>query len=218
MQNEWRGRLEYLPRNFPGIGPNRKEPLINETVSQQQVTQILELISEDQATFDELIPLVYEDLRRIGRAQRRRFNAAPTLQTTALVNEAFLRLRDNSSSRVIQNRLHLQRLAAVVMRQLILDYARRKFSAKRGGNLVHQELNDEIHGAEASDVGFVLELEQALKNLESEEPRMAEVIAARFYAGYTVDEIAAMLDISPKTVSRDLRRGKAWLALELKNH
>lgn len=186
-------------------------------IPDHEVTRLLGQVRESPAIFDRIIPLVYDDLKRIGHMQRLRFSAGPTIQTTALVHEAFLKLRRHTDT-PIENRLHFQRLAALVMRQLILDYARRRLSEKRGGQLHHTELEPERVGHEDEDASFVLAVESALEKMEASDRRLAEVSAARFFAGYTIDEIATMLELSPRTVSRDLRRARAWLKLELDDH
>ncbi len=185
-----------------------------EPAIEQEVTRLLDEIRSTPDLFDRLIPLVYEDLKRIGSAQRRRLGGGSTLQTTALVHEAFLKLRGHADSG-IENRLHLQRLAAMVMRQLILDYARKQLADKRGGGQAAQELNNELHGRRDDDADVVFAVEEALTMIAETDERMAEILAAKLFAGYTNDEIGAMLDLSGRTVSRELRRGRAWLKVEL---
>ena len=106
-------------------------------VNPTEVTRLLDEIRSSPELFDRLMPMVYDDLKRIGHAQRRRLGGSATLQTTALVHEAFLKLRGHAGDR-IENRLHFRRLAACVMRQLILDYARKQLTAKRGGDQVRR--------------------------------------------------------------------------------
>lgn len=181
-----------------------------------EVTRLLEQIRESPEMFDQIIPLVYDDLRRIGHNQRAQMNMpqGPTLQTTALVHEAFIKLRGDAG-RPIEDSRHFRHLAAKVMRQLILDYARKQASDKRGGGLVHEELSPERRAGATTDEDFVLAVEDAMRRLEGADPRQAEVAAASFYAGYTAGEIAAMLSISERTVRRELQKARAWLMLEL---
>ncbi|MGY6630993.1 MAG: ECF-type sigma factor [Wenzhouxiangella sp.] len=190
-----------------------------DSISDGEVTQLIEELRQDPDQFDRLIPLMYNDLRRIGHNQRAAagFIAGPTLQTTALVNEAFLKLRGRLDQGC-ENRLHFQRLMAKVMRQLIIDYARRQLAEKRGGMNVHETLT-EAHAA-ADDVArqdsdFTLAVEEALKSLEADNPRQAEILAATLYAGYTSRELADILDLSERTVRRELQKGRAWLMLAL---
>lgn len=182
---------------------------------QNDITQILAEIRRSPDQFERLIPMLYDDLRRIGHNQRRSAGmiAGPTLQTTALVNEAFLKLRGKIHDR-IENRLHFQRLMAQVMRQLIIDYARRQMAEKRGGQLQHEPLSEQIATPE-DDCSFTMVLESALQQLERDQPRQAEILAASLFAGYTAEEIGQMLDISERTVRREIAKGRAWLVMEL---
>ena len=188
-----------------------------QTPDNDDITQILEEIRRSPDQFERLIPMLYDDLRRIGHNQRRSAGmiAGPTLQTTALVNEAFLKLRGKMHHR-IENRLHFQRLMAQVMRQLIIDYARRQMAEKRGGMLQHEPLSDQIATPE-EDSSFTLLVESALSQLERDQPRQAEMLAASLFAGYTADEIGQMMDVSERTVRREIAKGRAWLMLELED-
>ncbi len=181
------------------------------------ITRLLEEIRQAPEQFERLIPLLYNDLRRIGHNQRAAAGlmAGPTLQTTALVNEAFLKIRGRIQDR-IESRLHFQRLMAKVMRQLIIDYARRQMTEKRGGHQLHEALSERI-AAEEDDPAFTLALDAAMQRLERQDPRQAEILAATLFAGYTADEVAEMLDISERTVRRELRKARAWLVLELED-
>ena len=184
-------------------------------IEPHEITRLLEEIRRSPEQFERLIPLMYEDLKRIGHNQRASAGAisGPTLQTTALVNEAFLKLQGRLPER-IENRLHFKRLMAKVMRQLIVDYARRQAAEKRGGRQGDLEWSDEMSPVEA-DSGFTLAVESALIRLERDQPRQAEVLAASIYLGCTADEIGQMLDVSERTVRRELQKGRAWLMLEL---
>lgn len=187
------------------------------TADQQEITRILDEIRRAPDQFERLIPMLYDDLRRIGHNQRRSagFIAGPTLQTTALVNEAFLKLRGRIRDR-IENRLHFQRLMAQVMRQLIIDYARRQMADKRGGQILHEPLDDQV-AAPDTDSSFTLALEDAMQRLEQDQPRQAEILAASLFAGYTAEEIAGMLELSERTVRREIAKGRAWLMMELEH-
>jgi len=186
-----------------------------EPVPEHEVTRLLNEVRETPELFDKVLPLVYDDLKRIGHNQRRQLGAGLTMQTTALVHEACLKLRDHAVHEV-ENRLHLKRLAAMVMRQLIFDYARRQQSAKRGGGQPHVSLEDhQVPVTETHDADLILAIEQILDEIRLSNPRMAEVITARFFAGYSIDEIAEIMAISSRTVTRDLTRARAWLRTEL---
>jgi len=186
-------------------------------VAEDQVTALLEKVRNDGARFGDVIGLVYDDLKRIGHQQRFRFDAPPTLQTTALVNEAFLKLQQAGEIR-IENRNHLKRLAAVVMRQLIFDHARRGTAQKRGAGIRADTLEDHRVAGIEHDAGAVLEIERAFRRMQAVDPRMAEVAGARLFAGYTHEEIAELLDCSPRTVRRIFTRARAWLKLELEGY
>jgi len=175
---------------------------------------MLEHVRSSDEEFGEVIRLVYDDLKRIGHNQRFRFNAGDTLQTTALVNEAFMKMQAGAGQR-IENRNHLRRLAAVVMRQLILDHARREQSQKRGSGQRAETLDEQHAGGADRDAGTVLEIERALRKLEEVSPRMAEIAGAKMFAGYTLEEIAELVDGSPRTARREFKRAQAWLKMEL---
>lgn len=186
-----------------------------EPVPEHEITRLLNQVRETPELFDQVLPLVYDDLKRIGHNQRRWLGAGPTMQTTALVHEACLKLRDHAAGDV-ENRLHLKRLAAMVMRQLIFDYARRQQSGKRGGGQPHSSIDDQqVPVAETHDADLILAIEKILDQIRIGNPRMAEVITARFFAGYSIDEIAEIMGMSSRTVTRDLTRARAWLKAEL---
>ncbi|MEE4304081.1 MAG: ECF-type sigma factor [Wenzhouxiangella sp.] len=183
-------------------------------VPEHEVTRLLEEIREAPDLFERLMPLVYDDMKRIGRAQRRRLGGNATLQTTALVHEAFLKMR-RSAGGDIENRLHFQRLAACVMRQLILDYARKRLASKRGGDQVRETFEEADCRMEDEDLIRVIAVDRALERMADSDQRMTEALAAQLYAGATVEEIGEMFGISSRTVIRDLRRARAWLKIEL---
>ena len=188
-----------------------------EPLPDQEITAMLEHVRSSDEEFGEVIRLVYDDLKRIGHNQRFRFNAGDTLQTTALVNEAFMKMQAGAGQR-IENRNHLRRLAAVVMRQLILDHARREQSQKRGSGQRAETLDEQHAGGADRDAGTVLEIERALRKLEEVSPRMAEIASAKMFAGYTLEEIAELVDCSPRTARREFKRAQAWLKMELADY
>ena len=183
-------------------------------LDEHEVTRLLHEVRETPELFDQVLPLVYDDLKRIGHNQRRQLGAGLTMQTTALVHEACLKLRDQAAGDV-ENRLHLKRLAAMVMRQLIFDYARRQQSIKRGGGQPHGSIDDYKVAADAPDADLILAIEKIFEQMRASNPRMAEVITARFFAGYSIGETSKMMGISSRTVTRDLTRARAWLKTEL---
>jgi RNA polymerase sigma factor (TIGR02999 family) len=181
------------------------------------ITRLLDEIRQSPDQFERLIPLMLDDMKRIGHNQRASAGhmAGPTLQTTALVNEAFLKLHGRLQD-PIENRTHFRRLIGQVMRQLIVDYARRQMTEKRGGLIAHDELGDDIPAPD-EDLSFTLALESAMSRLEKSSQRTAEIMAASLYAGFTAPEMCAIFDLSERTVRRELARGRAWLVMELED-
>ncbi len=175
---------------------------------------MLSELREQPDSIDRILPLVYEDLREVARCQQARFGTSPTLQTTELVHEAFLKLRA-SANQDFRNRLHLKRLTSLAIRQLIVDHARGKLAVKRGSGQAPLSLNEEVATDHSHGEETVLMVNEALARLEEVNPRLAEVVIARFFGGMTSEEIAEMLDISMRTVQRDWDRAKAWLLVEM---
>ena len=178
--------------------------------SQQQVTELLAAWGGgDQAARDELMPLVYEELRRLARRFMHRERAGHTLQTSALVNEAFLRLVDQKNVRW-QDRAHFFGIAARLMRQVLVDYARRRGYAKRGGDVRRVPLDEAVVVSEER-AAEVVALDDALKSLAEIDPRKSQVVELRFFGGLSIEETAEVLGVSEGTVRRDWALAKAWL-------
>ena len=167
----------------------------------------------DHAALDQLIPLVFADLKEIAHRRLRSERQGHTLQTTALVNEVYLKLV-NEREMQWQNRAHFFAVAARLIRNILVDYARTKNYAKRGGGAVHVTLDEAVMMADerATDV---LTLDEALQALAAVDERKCKVAELRFFAGLSVEETAEVLKISPETVTRDWRMAKAWLRKEL---
>jgi len=160
-----------------------------------------------------LLPLVYEELHRLAQARLRRTPPGNTLQTTALIHEAYLKLV-GSGDPGWNGRNHFFGAAARAMRDILVDQARRKAAAKHGGAMRRVDLDQaEIVLDEPPEA--LLALEEALKRLETEEPRLGEIVMLRYFAGLTQGETAAALGVSERTVERDWRYIKAWLRREL---
>jgi RNA polymerase sigma-70 factor (ECF subfamily) len=183
----------------------------------QQSPEITQMLlawgNGEEKALERLMPLVYDELRRIARNFMRRQSPGHTLQTTALVNEAYLRLID--SSRVNwQDRTHFFAISAQLMRRILVDFARRKNSLKRGGELVHITLHDEaeIHVKDQTDL---VALDEELTRLAKLSPRQSQIVELRYFAGFTEDQIAETLKISSRTVRRDWTLARAWLYREL---
>jgi RNA polymerase sigma factor (TIGR02999 family) len=178
------------------------------------LTQMLrQWAAGDPQMADRLVPLVYEELKRIAARELRRERPAHTLQATALVNEAYLRLRKIHGMEW-ESRTRFLAFAAHVMRRVLVDHARRKGFAKRGGLGVHVTL------AEAEQIGVsrppdLVALDEALARLGTIDPRKATVVELRFFGGLSVEETAEVLRVSPETIKREWRRAKAWLYREL---
>jgi RNA polymerase sigma factor (TIGR02999 family) len=175
-----------------------------------EVTRIREQIDRgDPAAAEELLPLVYDELRRLAAVKMANEAPGQTLQPTALVHEAWLRLSQESRSNW-RNREQFYAMAAEVMRRILVDRARRRRSRKHGGDLERVDLESvELPGP--GDDGLVLEVDEALERLIAEDPEKAEVVKLRFFVGLENSEVAALLGVSEKTVQRHWAFAKAWL-------
>ncbi len=179
-----------------------------------QVTELLLAWSNgDQSAFDKLMPLIDEELRRLAHRYMSRERAGHTLQTTALINEAFLHLV-NRKNLQWQNRAHFFGLAAQVMRTILVDHARSHASVKRGGGTRNLEL-DETLVVSQQKAAEVVALDEALKQLALIDPRQSTIVELRFFGGLTVEEAAEVLHVSPVTIKREWSTAKAWLYHEL---
>ena len=163
----------------------------------------------DAAALDRLIPVVYDELRRVARRRLRGESPGHALQSTALVHEVYLRLVDVDRM-TLTSRTHFFALAARLMRQILVDHARRQHADKRGGRVTILSLDDVSPPARQSSVD-VLALDQALDALSSIDDRQGRVVELRFFAGLNIDEAAEALGISPATVEREWALAKAWL-------
>ncbi len=169
----------------------------------------------DRAALERLLPLVENELRRIAHIHMRRENRNHTLQTTALVNEAYLKLIDQNKTRW-QNRAHFFGIAATIMRRILLNYARDQNRAKRGGKVSHVPIDEAaVVSMERSEE--LIALDEALERLAALDPRKARVVELRYFGGLEVEEIAEVLKVSPITVMRDWRFAKAWLSREIEH-
>jgi RNA polymerase sigma-70 factor, ECF subfamily len=179
-----------------------------------EVTQLLiDWSHGDRAALDKLMPLIDEELRRLAHRYMRQERAGHTLQTTALVNEAFLRLV-NRKNLQWQNRAHFFGIAANLMRTILVDHARSHASAKRGGGARKLELNEALVVSQQK-ASEVIALDEALKQLALIDPRQSRIVELRFFGGLTVEEAAEVLNVSPVTIKREWSTAKAWLYREL---
>jgi RNA polymerase sigma factor (TIGR02999 family) len=182
--------------------------------SPKEVTQLLLDWSQgNQAALDELTPLVYEELRRLAHHHMRRERAGHTLQTTALVNEAYLRLVDQKNVRW-QNRAHFFAVSAQLMRRILVDYARKHRYAKRGGGALKVSL-DEAAILPEERAADLMALDDALKSLAAIDPQQSRVVELRFFGGLTIEETAEVLKLSQDMVKREWSTAKAWLYQEM---
>ena len=178
------------------------------------VTQLLRAWKQgDRAALDQLVPLIHDDLRRLARQRANSLAPGASLQATALVNEAYLRLA-HSTPAEFKDRAHFFAVSATVMRQIIIDEARSRSRDKRGGDWQRVALDETEVGAGA-DPERLLAIDEALQRLSGVDGRKARVVELRFFAGMTNSEIAEVLSVSADTVKRDWTFAKLWLAREL---
>ena len=180
------------------------------TPTSHEVTELLLAWSAgDQAALDRLVPLVYDELHRLAKSYMRTERAGHTLQTTALIHEAYLRLIDASHVKW-QNRAHFFGVAAHLMRQILVRAARERGAQKRGGDAQQVSLDEALLVSPAKDEDLVA-IDEALSALAEVDARKAKVVEMRFFGGLTEEEIAFALRISPETVRRDWRIARSWL-------
>lgn len=180
----------------------------------QNVTQILQQVEQGDATaVKRLLPLVYEELRRLAAQRMSAERPDHTLQPTALVHEAWLRLVDVPEAQQWDSRGHFFVAAAEAMRRILIDQARRRLSEKRGGQMTRRPLTDEMTGQE-SDEHLVM-LDEALTRLRQKDPIKAELVTLRYFSGLTLSETAAFLQISEATADRYWSYARAWLHQEV---
>jgi RNA polymerase sigma factor (TIGR02999 family) len=178
------------------------------------VTQLLAKVGAgNQAAFDEVFPLVYAELRRIAAREMRREKPGRTLQTTALVHEAYLRLLKDASLS-FENRAHFLGIAAHAMREILIEHARARSARKRGGGAVRITLDDLVAPVPSPSID-VLALDEALQRLARLDERHARVVELRYFGGLSVEETAVALELSPATVKRAWTIARAWLFREL---
>ena len=175
---------------------------------------LVRLRSGDSQALDRLLPMVYEELRALAGSALRGEDAGHTLNSTALVHEAYLRLVGGDVLQPV-DRHHFFAIAARSMRRVLIDYARTRKRKKRGSGAAHLPLEDAAHFLAAEATEELVALDRALEKLEEVSPRTAEVVEHRFFAGLTFTEIADSLGVSRKTVQRDWLLGRAWLRKEL---
>jgi RNA polymerase sigma factor (TIGR02999 family) len=184
--------------------------------SPTDVTQmLLDWSKGNQSALDKLMPLIYDELRRLASSYLRRERPDHTLQATALVHEAYLRLADQQHLH-FQSRAHFFGLAAQVIRGILVDHARSHYAAKRGGALRKLSLDEAIEVEERREVDLIA-LDEALASLALLDPQQSRIVELRYFGGLTIEETAEFLRISPATVKRDWNTARAWLHREISN-
>jgi RNA polymerase sigma factor (TIGR02999 family) len=199
-------RLFSTRSDYPAIAVNPQP--------ETQVTQLLQRWQEgSQQALEALMPLVYNELKRLAGSYLRRERPDHTLQSAALVNEAYLRLVGQTQTRW-QNKAHFYGIAAQMMRRILADHARGHNAAKRGAGMPELELGEAMVQAQSRSVD-VLDLEEALQKLEKLDAQQGRIVELRFYAGLSIEDTANVLGISPATVKRDWAAARAWLFLQV---
>ena len=184
------------------------------TAAPEQVTALLLAWNQgDETALDKLMPLIYDELRRLAHRYMSGERAGHTLQTTALVNEAYLRLIETRHVDW-QSRAQFFAISAQLMRRVLVDFVRARSYQKRGGGAAHVELDEALNVAIERGAELIA-LDDALTALAALDPRAGRIVELRFFGGLSVEETAEVLKISPKTVKRDWNWAKAWLAREL---
>ena len=185
------------------------------TPSPKEITQLLvDWSGGDRAALNELMPLVYDELRRLAHHYMSRERPGHTIQTTALVNEAYLRLVDQKNVSW-QNRAHFFGIAAQLMRRILIDYARKHRSAKRGGEVRLVSL-DEAAVMTEERAAELTALDEALNNLASFDPQQSRIVELRFFGGLTIEETAEVMKLSVDMVKREWSTARGWLYREMK--
>lgn len=182
--------------------------------SKSEVSQLLHAWnSGDETALEKLMPLVYDELHRMARYYMARESPGHTLQTTALVNEAYVRLVDSANTN-FQDRIHFFAVCAQAMRRILADWGRSRRALKRGGETRPLRLDEALDGAEMQPLDFVA-LDDALKALAKVDPRKSQVVELRFFGGLNLEETAQVLKVSSDTVLRDWKLARNWLRCEL---
>jgi RNA polymerase sigma factor (TIGR02999 family) len=187
---------------------------LTDRTPQHEITQLLAEWSDgNQSALDELYPLVYEELHKLARRYMSRERKGHTLQTTALINEAYVRLVDQRNVHWA-NRSHFFAISAQIMRRILIDHARRHAYAKRGGGAQQVSL-EEVAVVAREQSSEILRLDEALKILAKMDPRRCHVVELRYFGGLSNEEIAGVLKVSENTVTRDWNLARAWLHQQL---
>ena len=188
--------------------------MLKKSPARHQITELLaEWRDGNQSALDELYPLVYDELHRLARRYMSRERKGHTLQTTALINEAYVRLVDQKNVNWA-NRSHFFAISAQIMRRILIDHARRHAYAKRGGGAQQVSL-EEVAALVPEQGRELMRLDEALKSLAERDPRRSQVVELRYFGGLNNEEIAGVLQVSENTVTRDWNMARAWLYQQL---
>lgn len=182
--------------------------------STKGITQLLiDWSNGDPAALDNLMPVVYDELRKLANAYLKRERPGHTLQPTALINEAYMRLVDQTAS--YKNRTHFFSIAARLMRQILVDHARARYAARRGGEHQNLPLEDMVNLAQDKPYDLVA-LDDALRGLEVMDPQQSRIVELRYFGGLTIEETAEILGISHATVEREWNLARCWLRTQIR--
>jgi RNA polymerase sigma-70 factor, ECF subfamily len=214
---DWKSPREYIWHERKGSNLQKISVLMATPSSGTNVTDLLVDWSKgDPEALNKLMPLVYDELHRLASRHLRRERRGHTLQTSALVHEAYLKLVDQKNANW-QNRVQFFAAAAQVMRHILVDYARNRRALKRGGDSCRLSLDEAIISSEEKDPDL-LTLHDALNDLAAIDPQQSRVVELRVFGGLTVEETAEALGISTRTVKREWSMAKAWLHKQMSNH
>lgn len=187
------------------------------TLSQNEVTQLLlDWGDGDQEALNRLIPVVYQELKRLARYYMRRERAGHTLQTSALINEAYIHLVDYKTMRW-KDRAHFMAVAAQAMRRVLVDHARTRSAAKRGGADLRKVSLDEAATLADERAAEMIALDDALTGLAKLDPRKSQIVELKYFGGLEIEETAEVIKVSPATVKREWNAARLWLHREIKN-
>lgn len=180
---------------------------------EEDFTRILQDFSEGKVRSDDLIPFIYDELHVLAKIQRKKFSSAETLNTTALVHEAYIKMVDHSHQNW-ETRSHFYSVAAKAMRCILVDHAKMHRAKKRGGDEKPVQFKEQLI-RDNKQADEVIDLDEALSRLEKLSERQSKVIELRFFCGFTIEETASILSLSPATVKRDWNMARSWLYKEI---
>jgi len=182
----------------------------------EDVTQLLNRVGEEEEVYDQIYPLVYQQLRKIASSRMNREGEDHTYTKTELVHETYLKMI-NQADMNYKNRSHFMAICSKCMRQILIDYARRKNAAKRGRDYEKYTYVDELVESENQDLQELIDIDDAMKRLEDLSPRLSQIVEMKFFGEMKIKEIADVLKISESTVHRDWLKARGWLYKELKS-